>query len=46
MSDRSAILTIGAVSLAVVLVVGYLLLGRRPETGGTSAVAMLPLLNA
>jgi len=45
-NDRSALFVIGAVSLAVVLLVGYLLLGHRPETGGTSAVAALPLLNA
>jgi len=44
--DRVAPLAIGVVSLAVVLVVAYLLLGHRRETGGSSAVAGLPLLNA
>ena len=46
MKDRVALLVIGAVSLAVVLVVGSLLLGHRPATGGGSAAAALPLLNA
>ena len=44
--DRFALLVIGAVSLAVVLVVGYLLLGHRPASAGGSAAAALPLLNA
>jgi len=44
--DRSALVVIGGVSLAVVLVVGYLLLGhtREPEAGALAAT--LPLLNA
>ncbi|MGH7305645.1 MAG: DUF420 domain-containing protein [Candidatus Rokuibacteriota bacterium] len=44
--DRSALVAIGAVSLAVVLVVGYLLLGHRPEPGAGALVVTLPLLNA
>lgn len=46
MKDRVALLVIGAVSLAVVLVVGSLLLGHRPEAGAGSSAAALPLLNA
>ena len=46
MKDRFALLLIGAISLVIVLVVGYLLLSQRPETGGQSAVGALPLLNA
>ena len=46
MKDRVALLLIGVISLVIVLVVGYLLLGQRPETGGRSAVGTLPLLNA
>jgi len=39
--------TIGAVSLAVVLVVGYLVVGRRPESDSALGVtAFLPLVNA
>jgi len=38
--------TIGAVSLAVVLVVGYLVVGRRSESDGTGLAASLPLVNA
>jgi putative membrane protein len=44
--DRSAGLVIGAISLAVVGVVGYLLLGHRPPPGGRAVTAALPLLNA
>ena len=44
--DRSALVVIGAVSLAVVLVVGYLLLGHRAAPGVRPFVAALPLLNA
>jgi len=44
--DQQALLVIGAISAAVVVVVGYLILGRHPETGGGSAVAALPLLSA
>jgi putative membrane protein len=44
--DRSARVAIGGVSLAVVLVVGYLLLGHRPAPGAGPVVAVLPLLNA
>ena len=46
MKDRFALLPIAVLSLAIVLVVAYLLLGHRPERGGGSAVASLPLLNA
>ena len=45
-TDRPAVVTIGGVSLAIVLVVGYLLLGHRPEPGASALVASLPLLNA
>ena len=39
--------TIGALSLAVVLVVGYLVLGRRADHDGAPGVAAsLPLVNA
>jgi len=44
--DRVALLLIGVISLVIVVVVGYLLLGQRPEAGGGSAVGALPLLNA
>ena len=44
--DRSALAVIGVVSLAVVLVVGYLLLGHRAAPGTRPFVAALPLLNA
>jgi putative membrane protein len=44
--DRSALVVIGGVSLAVVLVVGYLLLGHKPQPGAGALVAALPLLNA
>jgi len=44
--DRSALVVIGVVSLAVVLVVGYLLLGHRAAPGTRPFVAALPLLNA
>src|SRR5207245_1674793 len=33
MSDRAALRLIGAVSLGVVALVGYLLLGHRPDAG-------------
>src|SRR6266852_2392659 len=46
MKDRFALLLIGVISHVIVLVVGYLLLGQRPETGGRSAVGAPPLLNA
>ena len=46
MKDRFALFLIGVISLVIVLVVGSLLLGRRPETGERSAVEALPLLNA
>jgi len=45
-ADRPALVVIGGVSLAIVLVVGYLLLGHRPEPGASALVASLPLLNA
>ena len=44
--NRSALVVIGAISLAVVLVVGYLLLGHRAEPGAGALAAGLPLLNA
>jgi len=45
--DRFVLQTIGAVSLAVVIVVGYLVVGRRPERDGAPGVAeSLPLINA
>jgi putative membrane protein len=44
--DRSALFVIGGISLAVVLVVGYLLLGHRAEPGAGALVVGLPLLNA
>src|SRR5262245_65355074 len=45
--DRLVLQTIGAVSLAVVLVVGYLVVGRRPESDSALGVtAFLPLVNA
>jgi putative membrane protein len=44
--NRSALVVIGGVSLAVVAVVGYLLLGHRPEPGAGALVVTLPLLNA
>jgi putative membrane protein len=45
-NDRSALLAIGVISLAVIGVVGYLLLGHRPPPGGGAVAATLPLLNA
>jgi len=44
--DRSALVAIGVVSLVVVLVVGYLLLGHRAAPGARPFVGALPLLNA
>ena len=38
--------TIGVVSVAVVLVVGYLVVGRRSESDGTGLAVSLPLVNA
>ena len=46
MSDRAALGLIGAISLGVVLLVAYLLLGHRPDAVIASGVAALPLLNA
>ena len=46
MSDRAARWLIGAISLAVVALVAYLLLGHRREAGVAAGVAALPLLNA
>jgi putative membrane protein len=45
-SDRVGPLVIGGLSLGVVLIVGYLLLGHRPQPGGGALAAALPLLNA
>jgi putative membrane protein len=44
--DRIALPIIGALSLTVVLVVGWLLLGHAPGQGGRADVAALPALNA
>lgn len=44
--DRSALVVIGGISLAIVLVVGYLLLGHTPQPEGGALAATLPLLNA
>jgi putative membrane protein len=44
--DRAVPFVIGGLSLAVVLVVGYLLLGHRPQPGGGAFASALPLLNA
>src|SRR2546427_3477459 len=46
MSDRAALRLIAVVSLGVVALVGYLLLGHRPDAGLAPGVAALPLLNA
>jgi len=46
LSDRAARWLIGAISLAVVVLIAYLLLGHRREAGVVPAVAALPLLNA
>jgi putative membrane protein len=45
-AERVATFVIGALSLAIVLVVGYLLLGHRPQPGGGTIASTLPLLNA
>jgi putative membrane protein len=44
--DRAVPFVIGGLSLAVVLVVGYLLLGHRPQPGGGAFASALPMLNA
>jgi putative membrane protein len=44
--DRIALPIIGVLSLTVVLVVGWLLLGHAPGRGGRADVAALPALNA
>src|SRR2546428_8053290 len=46
MSDRAARWLIGAISLGVVALVAYLLLGHRPDAALAPGVAALPLLNA
>jgi len=46
LDDRSALVAIGTISVVVVLVVGYLLLGHRSAPGAGAFVAALPLLNA
>ena len=46
MRDRVALPVIGVLSVAVVLVVGFLLLGHTPGQGGRADVAALPALNA
>jgi putative membrane protein len=44
--DRVALPLIGALSLVIVLLVAYLLLGHAPGRGGRTDVAALPTLNA
>jgi len=44
--DRVALPLIGVLSLVVVLLVAYLLLGHAPGRGGRPDVAALPMLNA
>ena len=44
--DRSALVVIGGISLAIVLVVAYLLLGHTPQPEAGALAATLPLLNA
>jgi putative membrane protein len=44
--DRIALPLIGGLSLAIVVVVGWLLLGHAPGSGGRADVAALPALNA
>ena len=44
--DRVALPLIGALSLVVVLLVAYLLLGHAPGRGGRTDVTALPTLNA
>jgi len=46
MTDRAARWLIGAISLAVIVVVAYLLLVHRREAGALPGVAALPPLNA
>ena len=46
MRDRLVLPLIGVVSIVVVLLVGYLLLGHTPGRGGRHDVAALPALNA
>lgn len=46
MRDRVAVAIIGLLSLGVVLLVGWLLLGHAPGGGGRADVAALPALNA
>ena len=46
MRDRLALPVIGVLSLVIVLVVGFLLLGHTPGQGGRADVAALPALNA
>src|SRR5256884_10004062 len=46
MTDRAARWLIGAISLAVIVVVAYLLLVHRGEAGALPGVAALPPLNA
>lgn len=46
MRDRLVLPVIGVVSIVVVLLVGYLLLGHAPGRGGRHDAATLPALNA
>jgi uncharacterized membrane protein YozB (DUF420 family) len=44
--ERAAAGVIGLLSLLILAVVGYLLLGHRPQGGVSSAIGVLPLVNA
>jgi putative membrane protein len=46
LKDRVALLIIGLVSSLVVMVVGFLLLGRQPQMGAVRDVSALPVVNA
>src|SRR5206468_4440311 len=46
MKDRAALWLIGAISVGVVLLVAFLLLGHRRDAAIAPTVAALPLLNA
>ena len=45
MRDRAALVVIGVLSLGVVLVVAWLLLGHPPGVGGRADVSALPAVN-
>ena len=46
LKDRVALSIIGLVSSLVVMVVGFLLLGRQPQMGAAPNVSALPVVNA